>query len=322
MLQYIRMARRRFVMGCCCSWHRARARVGRGRPPLHHAPRDRSAAGRAQGVLRPASRRTRSCGSTILIPGARPAGRRRQSLPGPRPRRNWVRFRSPRCRGIRRGGSEIRCASVKRHGILPWRRRGVRQSPAGLRGVRPEGPVCRGRRRPVCRRVRRTICRTRSSRCTTTNNYDGQFSGQSGVHAGSKRRSSSASRRRSRSTRRPSRRSRRVTGRSRSFALRPSAGPADAEGRQGGRRRPGAVRRRVLPPVLRACQARPGAAARPGHPATAALITGGGQQAGRPRAAGIGQLLRSRGGESCPRCPRAALEVRLDAAVARRGRRA
>ncbi len=113
-----------------------------------------------------------------------PGGKRTTIISSTSACRNWDRIRSPRCRA----------STGRRSRNSAWRR--SRRS-ACCRGARPRSSATCGvpsrdspgtwpTRRPIrcCfRRRRRTTSRTPISRCTRTNNYDGQLTQQNGIHS-------------------------------------------------------------------------------------------------------------------------------------------
>ena len=160
-------------------------RVGLRGAPLHHAAGDRPPAGRAQAVLPAASRRSRHARRRPGSLAERRLGGRSQSFRRTSARRSSDRFRSrrfPREQGA--ALEKFGMAALKRLGTLPWRAAeefgNLRRAFEGFkRGSQRTAPATR-------------CCLPRSAShylqdahqpFHASNNYDGQLTGQRGIHS-------------------------------------------------------------------------------------------------------------------------------------------
>ena len=158
--------------------------LGRGRASLHHGPRDRSPARRAQAVLRATIATSWCCASTIPTRGAWPGGTRAPITSSISAGPISVRIRSRRLpRDYGAAVEKFGIATLKRIGTLPWREAeqfgNLRRAFEGFRRnfvYAPNDTV-------LFAAVASHYLQDAHMPLHASNNNDGQLTGQNGVHA-------------------------------------------------------------------------------------------------------------------------------------------
>ena len=173
---------------CSCLLRRCRSALGHGGPSRHHAPRARRAAGRAEAVLRePARVHRRALGGSRSLARRRPArrARRRGSESLPRHRRSRraaaVHERPSRVGRVRR---EYGLERANKMGRLPWRIEEIyRLLVTRFREVGKGTPAYAADNARYLAAVLAHYVEDAHQPFHAVLNYDGQLTGQRGIHS-------------------------------------------------------------------------------------------------------------------------------------------